>query len=398
MIIETKPGKRDPIAELMNLSSDEKSRRGLAHTPREIWQQPGTWATTFLGIVERRDELQGFLSKSLDENPTVYLVGAGSSDYVGRALTSILRKNWNCDVIAIPSTEIVTNIDNFVVPGKPYLWISFSRSGESSEGVGALEKALRLYPQIRHLVVACDGAGRMPQMCSGRENALALVLDDAVNDRGLAMTSSFTNMVVAGQCLANLPRLREYHPTLETLVAMGQKMLERSASLAESLSQLQLRKACFVGSGALAAAATECALKTQELTAGSIYAMAESTMGLRHGPMSALDDDSLVVSLISSDETRSKYEVDLLAEMQAKGLGRIRIAIAPAATDRLLELCHHVIALDAPTGFPDDYRTPVDVIFGQLLGLFASLSVGLQPDRPSPNGTIARVVSHVKIY
>lgn len=398
MTPETSQSTRDPLAELLCLTADEKAARGVVHTPKEIWQQPDTWATTFQDIQNRREELQRFLAKSLGASPTVYLVGAGSSDYVGRALTSILRKSWNCDVIAVPSTDLVTNIESFVVPGKKYLWISFSRSGESSEGVGVLEKALRLYPQIQHLVVACDRNGRMPQMCAGRDNALALVLDDAVNDRGLAMTSSFTNMVVAGHCLANLSAPEQYRGVLDALIAMGRRMLQTSAVVAESLSRLQCRKACFVGSGALAAAATECALKTQELTAGGICAMAESTMGLRHGPMSALDDDTLFVSFVSGEPQRASYELDLLKEIRAKGLGRVRLAVAPVSTDDLLKLTDHVIALDAPPDFPDDYRAPVDVIIGQLLGLFSSLRAGLHPDEPSPNGTIARVVSHVKIY
>jgi hypothetical protein len=46
----------------------------------------------------------------------------------------------------------------------------------------------------------------------------------------------------------------------------------------------------------------------------------------------------------------------------------------------------------------DERRHPVDVMFGLLLGLFASLRQGLKPDAPSPNGAISRVVSEVKIY
>jgi tagatose-6-phosphate ketose/aldose isomerase len=139
-------------------------------------------------------------------------------------------------------------------------------------------------------------------------------------------------------------------------------------------------------------------LKSLELTAGAIYTMAESTMGLRHGPMSALDDDTLFVGFLSSDQRRRKYEVDLLEEIHAKRLGRVRVAVTPRASEDLKTLCDHVLVLDAPVDFPDDYRAPVDVIFGQLIGLFSSLEAGLQPDHPSPKGTINRVVSHVHIY
>jgi tagatose-6-phosphate ketose/aldose isomerase len=46
----------------------------------------------------------------------------------------------------------------------------------------------------------------------------------------------------------------------------------------------------------------------------------------------------------------------------------------------------------------DERRPTVDAMFGQLLGLFASLRQDLKPDALSPNGAISRVVSEVKIY
>ncbi len=398
MTIDANRTVQNPLADLIGLGAQEKSRRGLVYTPQEICQQPDTWTNTFLRVAERREDLLQFLAPLRAASPTVYLVGAGSSDYIGRALTSVLRKSWKCEVMAVPSTELITNMESYVLPGRSYLWISFSRSGDSSESVGVLEQAFREYPQVRHLVVSCNGAGKMSRMCAHAENALALVLDDAVNDRGLAMTSSFTNLVVAGQCLANLERLPEYRLTLDALVDMGRRMLPRSAEIAHCVSQMRCRKAIFVGSGALAAAATESALKILEMTAGSICAMAESTMGLRHGPMSAMDGSTLLVSLLSCSARRSQYELDLLEEVHAKALGRVRVAVAPGPCERLRRLCDHAIVLDAPAGFPDDYRIPVDVIFGQLLGLFSSVQAGLQPDHPSPAGIIARVVSHVKIH
>jgi tagatose-6-phosphate ketose/aldose isomerase len=263
--------------------------------------------------------------------------------------------------------------------------------------VGALEMALEQYREVRHLVVSCNQNGRMVQLCASRENAMPVLLDDAVNDRGLAMTSSFTNMVIAGHCLAHFREMESYRTTLEALVSAGGEMLRAGAEVARAVSELRCRKVCFVGSGALAAAATECGLKTLELTAGGICPFAESTLGLRHGPMSALDDDSLVVSFVSRDERRKKYEFDLLREIAEKKLGRARVAVAACDDPELDRLCNHVIRL-RNANVADDYRVPVDVILGQMIGLFSSLAAGLKPDTPSPDGIINRVVSHVHIY
>src|ERR1039457_6323659 len=204
------------LLSLLKLGAEEKEARGLRYTRHEIYQQPETWKFTYERCVEKAPELSRFLEKSGVGRgdhlaPVVFLVGAGTSDYVGRALTHLLRARWQCEAWAVPSTDLLTNMDSLITPGRNYLWIAFSRSGDSPEGVAVLEKALATHPEIRHLVVTCNEMGRMAQICSAHEErTLALLLDPAVNDRGLAMTSSFTNMAIAGQCLAHLDDLPRY--------------------------------------------------------------------------------------------------------------------------------------------------------------------------------------------
>src|SRR5262249_25439296 len=155
-------------------------------------------------------ELKAFLNRAgiVSGMVTVYLVGAGTSDYVGRALAPLLRSRWGTDVWAVPSTTLLSDFENFHRPSKDYLWISFSRSGDSPEGVALLQRAIEQHPRIQHLVITCNQNGAMAQLCARHaDSAFAVILDDAVNDRGLAMTSSFTNMVVAGQCVAGLEGL-----------------------------------------------------------------------------------------------------------------------------------------------------------------------------------------------
>jgi tagatose-6-phosphate ketose/aldose isomerase len=160
---------------------------------------------------------------------------------------------------------------------------------------------------------------------------------------------------------------------------------------------MEFSKACFVGTGVLHAAAQESALKLLELTAGKIQTMSESTLGLRHGPMSALNESTLFVSFLSHDARRRKYELDLLKEIKTKQLGKWRVVVSPDCKEDLNHLADTVLCLQSPD-LRDEYRAPVDVMLAQSLGLFSSLKLGLKPDCPSPNGAISRVVSHVNIY
>ncbi|MBW4040183.1 MAG: tagatose-6-phosphate ketose isomerase, partial [Acidobacteria bacterium] len=196
------------LLSIVELPEEERKARGLLYTPREIAQQPTTWETTLKIFKEHQGRIYEFLDGAgvrgaLEQRPVVLLVGAGTSDYIGRTLELLLRQRWGCEVLTVASTDLLPNLQEYVVPGRRYLWISFSRSGDSPEGVAVLEQALQLYPEVAHLVVTCNARARMAEICAGSKNACVVVLDDAVNDRSLAMTSSFTNMVVMGQCLAN---------------------------------------------------------------------------------------------------------------------------------------------------------------------------------------------------
>jgi tagatose-6-phosphate ketose/aldose isomerase len=393
----------DGLRTLVEANEKEKDDRGTLYTPLEILRQPATWQKTYQICNERRPELCQFLhgvgvGEELMHRPTVYLVGAGTSDYVGRALTPLLRRFWRCEVQAVPSTDLLTNLEDLVFDDRPYLWISFSRSGDSSEGLAVLESAIERYPKVRHLIVTCNKHGRMAAICEKTpQRAFVLALDDTANDRGLAMTSSFTNMVIAGHCLAHIFSPGDYSDTFAVLQQAGEGFLERAEEVATAIAQEEFFRACFVGSGVLQAVARESALKLLELTAGKITTLSESTLGLRHGPMSALDENTVFVSFLSHDLRRRKYELDLIEEIRRKRLVKLLVAIAPEPTRQLEGLADYALSLNTPD-LADAYRAPLDVMLAQLLGLFSSLRLGLQPDCPSPNGAISRVVSHVNIY
>jgi len=383
----------NPLARLLALSETEKEERGLLHTPAEIAQQPATWRTTHRLFEEFRTELAVFLRQAHKELWTIYLVGAGTSDYIGHSIANLLRSRWGCEVSAIASTDLLTNRDDLIIPDRDYLWISFSRSGDSPEGVAVLEQALASNPRVRHLVVSCNKNGRMVELASQNNCCFAMLLDDAVNDRSLAMTSSFTNMVVFGQELAHLWDREFSEETLDHMTTAADYLLREGASLAHSLAQRGYRRACFVGAGALGATARESSLKVLELTGGDIQTMHETTLGLRHGPMSSLNNETLFTGFISTDGRRRRYDIDLLNEIRAKQV--VRTIVAVGQTDTASDYSLHCAAFDA---LADAYRPAVDVIFSQMFGLFSSIELGLKPDSPSPNGLISRVVEKFAIY
>ena len=377
---------------MLALPEAEKQVRGLLYTPSEIAQQPATWQKTYRLFESSRTEVQRFLRQARDDRWMIYLVGAGTSDYIGHAIANLLRRSWNCEVCAVASTDLLTNRDDLVLADRDYLWISFSRSGDSPEGVAVLEQALESSPRVRHLVVSCNRDGRMVKLAQESRHSLAVLLDDAVNDRSLAMTSSFTNMVVFGQALANLWDGDHFKKTLDSMTLAAEYLLGEGAELAHDLAKRGYSRACFVGSGGLGAAARESALKLLELTSGHIQTMYETTLGLRHGPMSSLNSETLFTAFLSSGDKRRRYDADLLNEVRAKQVVRTIVTVGGTAASDYGLHCPAFERID------DAYKPAVDVIFSQMLGLFSSIQLGMQPDSPSPTGLISRVVEKFAIY
>jgi len=237
----------------------------------------------------------------------------------------------------------------------------------------------------------------MAAICEGVDNTCVVVLDDAVNDRSLAMTSSFTNMIIMGHCLANAWSIADYKPLLEQLVRAGNDLLFNAALKAEEMAGRNFARICFVGGGALASVAKESALKVLEMTAGQIKTMSETVLGLRHGPMAALDRETLFICFVSGDKRRALYARDLLQEIGEKDVVAERIAVGPGSAEKdFLGYCDFYLPINADVD--DAYRPVLDVIFGQLLGLYCSVAHQLSPDSPSEDGVISRVVQKFRIY
>nr|MBW4039741.1 tagatose-6-phosphate ketose isomerase [Acidobacteriota bacterium] len=209
--------------------------------------------------------------------------------------------------------------------------------------------------------------------------------------------SSFTNMVVMGQCLANAWSIDAYEEVVAQMVRAGENLLVRASEEAERIARHGFSRACFVGTGAFAGVAKESALKVLEMTAGRVQTMSETLLGLRHGPMAALDTRTLFVCFVSGGERRAKYAADLLREVGEKGIVGERVALGPASAQaEIAPYCDSYVAIEEV--IDDAYRPVVDVIFGQMLGLYFSVAHDLEPDSPSPGGVINRVVQKFRIY
>ena len=392
----------NPLQRLLALEAGEKARLGVEATPAEIAQQPEMWHDTARRFAESAAAIRALLAQAglPGGSAEVVLSGAGTSDFVGRCVQGPVSERLGRRCLAVPTTDIVTHPEHAFPADRPGVMVSFARSGNSPESLAAMEIALSERPSIRHLVITCNGEGELARRAAGLgDRAVNLVLHPRTNDRGLAMTSSFSSMVVAGLGLAYLDKMGEYVALVDRMAAAGETMLNAMPAVAERLIERGPERGCFLGSGSAYGAAVESHLKLQELTDGQLICLCDTFLGIRHGPRAAIRSNTLVACFLASDPQVRRYELDLIRSNRAQRVGLAHLIVADR-DDELRELADEVVAFDPEgrLGLPDHMLAPVYTIAGQLLGLFASLARGLKPDAPSAGGVIHRVVQGVTIY
>ncbi|MDE2248322.1 MAG: tagatose-6-phosphate ketose isomerase [Xanthomonadaceae bacterium] len=375
-------------------SQVQQQAGGYADTLREILQQPATW----LGTVEllRQPPLHGQLQATLLPRPGhVVLTGSGSSMYIGECLAPSLQLGLGIPAQAIAAGSLLTHWRSVLPPGAGLL-ISLARSGDSPESCGVVDRLLADAPDYRHLVITCNANGKLATRYRHDPRVTVLVLDERTNDRSLVMTSSFTNLLLAGFGLVR----REGGDVIAAVTRLARCVSHVFDAQADALAAIAgsgFSNVVYLGSGGALGAAHECALKMLEMTGGKVVTMAETFLGLRHGPMSSLDERTLVVGFLSPDPAVRAYELDLLRELSRKQLGLTRVLVGehiPADVLGPHDVAVQLAGLDAAD---DVLPLLADVAVGQLLALFRCLQLGGRPDAPS-QGVLTRVVEHFPLH
>jgi len=347
------------------------------YTLPEILQQPLLWPVT-LEIVGAASQ-QMRLGEKL-KGARVLLTGAGTSAYAASAVAAA----WP-QAIAVPTTDLLVDAERYLA--NLDVVISLARSGSSPESKAVVEQIRHLRPDIKHFAIVCDEDGALSR--SSLDGLI--VLDPRTNDQSLVMTGAFSNLVLAGLALAQ----PEATAAAVKQLSAHADLLLRDIDQACQCAAARIRDRMVVlSSSPLLGWQREAGLKSLEMTAGRFPLVCETYLGLRHGPMSFVRPDTLVLCLLSSDPVRRKYEADLIRELRSKKIGYL---VGIADPEESLGLFDLLIPAVAPHT-DDALRTPFEILGPQLLGYHLSLMIGLNPDNPSPDGVINRVVSGVRIY
>ena len=364
------------------------------HTEKEIKAQPRLWEETFSLLVRSKKDIALFLSPILQqENLRIILTGAGSSAFVGEVAQGTIQQQTGLPTQLVATTDLVTHPEAFFIKQRPTLLISFARSGNSPESLEAAYLADQYCDSAYHLIITCNEEGKLANFDT-KNPKYSIQLPEETNDKSLAMTSSFTAMLLTVLLVFDIDQIEHKKQAIADIVNIGQELLNAENTFKE-VAKTNFERVVFLGSGAMLGIARECHLKLQELTDGQVICKHDSFLGFRHGPRAVVNANTLVVYLFSNDEHVFKYEKDLALDI---ALDPRKIQSLTVGDEPKLDLANSKHIETSHFKHPGNLNTVPITMVGQLLGLHKSLALGLDPDNPSVSGAINRVVQGVTIY
>lgn len=383
---------------MFEMTTDQLNEIGGFNTTTEIKQQPELWLDTLNIYKENLEAIESFLAEARamgEGRLSVVFTGAGTSDYVGDTCAPYLRHAGDTklyDFKPIATTDIVSAPRDFLNPDEPTVVVSFARSGNSPESLAAVQVAKTFVKNVKFINITCAPEGKLAVESEGDADQLTLLIPRA-NDKGFAMTGSYSCMTLLSTLIFDTASLEQKAAWVEAAAKLGEDVVARESEIAEFLSG-DFNRVTYLGSGSFVGLAQEAQLKILELAHGLVATSWDSCMGYRHGPKSFVDDKTIVFVYMNNDEYTRQYDLDILNEINGDQIAAKTIAIQQ---DGAIKFDGTSFTL-AGEALPEGYLALPFVMVAQVISLLNSVRVGNTPDTPSPSGTVNRVVKGVTIH
>lgn len=332
---------------------------------QEITSQPQVWRAVWQRLQGLRDAVSGLLFSECWDS--ILFAGCGSTHYLSLAAANLYQQLTGQRTQGLPSSEIALFPSGVYpdIPPQRVLLIAVSRSGETSETLWAVHEHQRRRQPV--LTITCRGNSPLAT------ESQAVVAVDEADEQSVAQTRSFTSMYLAAQYVAGLAADgREFLAAVEQLPSQGQSLFDRYGALIAQLGGMSWDRIIVLGSGTNYGLACEGMLKLKEmaLVASEAYHFLE----YRHGPISLVDEKTLVVGLLS--DTAAAIERDVLDDVRR--LGGHTLAVGERLPGP--EAASYIMSLE--TGLPYLARGVLYLVPLQMLAYHQARARGLDPDRP----------------
>ena len=333
-------------------------------TQREILNQPVSWSET----IRQVPAIWRGISEQLDRGPIAHalFLGCGTSLYIAQSAAQSFMEITGITASAIPASEAFLSASSTVPRKGHVLAFLISRSGTTSEALIAASYLRENHPHVTTIGVTCNENTELEARC---ERCIALPF---ATERSVVMTQSFSTMLMAMQIVAaGIGGDDALTEAMTALPGRFEEQLPAADALAKRLAEDErYDTVIFLGLGPNQGLAEEATLKLKEMTQSTCEAY--NPLEFRHGPISIVDDRTLVILL--EGERERAYLADVRRDLKQHG-ARV-VAVGPHDADGADD------TLVIGDGLGDLARCALYLPFAQLFAYHRALALGLDPDRP----------------
>lgn len=336
------------------------------HTYAEIMSQPNVWEDAVNSYRQNIEAVQALWTENTFDR--VLFTGCGSTHYLSKMAAVLFQQQVKVLAQAYPASEIILIPELVFAPQSNTLLIAISRSGETTETL----KAVEIYQEKTKnpvLAITCYEESQLAQMAD------VVISIPSAKEESVAQTRSFSSMAIVIEAIVGLLAHLEQDPALNSLPKVADSLLSRYASLAQELAEdEEIERFFFLGTGSLYGIAAEAMIKMTEMSLS--YSEAYHTLEFRHGPMSMVNEKTLVIGLISED--MQQQEIAVLKQMKEQG-AQVLILAEDEHDPSFSEWAHFV---HLQSGLPHWLRPIIYLPILQLLSYYRAMKNDLNPDQP----------------
>lgn len=353
------------------------------HTLEEIKQQPKLWEKIYYLMKNNKEEISTFLNDLLDKELTrVILVGSGASAYVGDTLSPYLSEMLKVPVDSIPAAEIINNPYSYLRNSSNVLVILYSRSGNTQEIIDASKTFNNLLKDSSYIIVTSNNQSQLINNYADKKNSFTLLLPKESNDKGFAMTSSFSCMILSTILLFNINNIEKEKTYLDQSIMNSKHILSTIWSDILNMVRRNPSRILYVGSSELKGMSDHCALNTLKLTNGKIYSLSWSPSNINQSIKPFITNDTIIFLFKSNNNSNLDYNEKFLDIIKNESASPFVVVISENSS--YLELCNKCFYINyKDSSLPNIYLVLNYVIYAQIFSYMYSLHLGLSPDIPT---------------
>ena len=333
-------------------------------TYKEIYGQP----VSFQAVNDTLDTIFKTLDEVFAEKyDEVIFTGCGTSLYLAQASAHAFSTCTGISAKGMCCSELYYFPETYVGNGKKVLVVPMTRKSYTTEVRMAIDK-VRSYPGVKSLAITCD-----PD--SSKYNDYMLLSPETPED-SVIMTRSFTSMIYLAVVMSYyVGGKKEKIEQLKDYAANGESFLKATDEMAKKIVAEHPECNLFItlGQGINYGIANECMNKMKEMSLSNSEAY--YTLEYRHGPMSLVDDKTLIILLGNEDTVDG--DAKLLTQM--KEYGAKVLAIGNNASKDFTDVDY---TLDMPYGYDSLQNAPIIGFIGQLIGYYVAELKNLNADSP----------------